>query len=668
MPAVTLSADMIVTVGGIRCRVVGIPQKGHVSLLQDHDQDTMTLDLEDLTKKISMGTAEITPVVTGNVGRDVKINGKLKGQLATMKPDERNVVLRRRDYIKAIEAYMPIPKTRDRLEPIIAETAKRIGDPKAPHWTTVARWYRDFLDGRRDLRALRPSYEKRGNRSARLSPDQEQIINQVIETRYLNARRAAPAEVMDAVNLGIAKHNSHLPKSRHMDFVAKRTIYRKLNKLDPYTVVRCREGKDIADRRFRAYGKSPVATRPLERVEIDHTVLDLILVDEETGLPLGRPTLTVAIDCYSRMIVGFYLGFEPPGWQTVMHCLRMMIMPKGEVIDGFPSINGVWPCFGACEVLVVDNGREFHSTDLEMACEQLGIEVVYAPRTKAWYKGKVERIFGTINTRLLRGVKGKTLPIAREIVGYDPQKDAIVNLGQFTEGFCKWIVDVYARTYHNGLCGVPLDVWNDGRERFPAVRLPASIDDLIAILSHVQERTIGKDGIVFKGLRYVSEDLNRILVVYKRTKNPKVQVKIDPSDLGSVFVAHPDGSGFFRVPARDPEYARGLNLWQHQVICKWRARRKHENDFDLSLMEAREEIRSIFNEVRARKQKIARTKKIARFNGQGSNRYIAAPKTAPSSQKPDPGSSGSSEFDQAAMMPSEDRPDTLDSEDWGYEE
>jgi len=36
-------------------------------------------------------------------------------------------------------------------------------------------------------------------------------------------------------------------------------------------------------------------------VELDHTVLDLIVVDEEDRLPIGRPTVTLALDVYCKI-------------------------------------------------------------------------------------------------------------------------------------------------------------------------------------------------------------------------------------------------------------------------------------------------------------------------------------------------------------------------------
>jgi len=47
---------------------------------------------------------------------------------------------------------------------------------------------------------------------------------------------------------------------------------------------------------------SPKPTRIAERVEIDDTPLDLVVVDLEDSLPTGRPTITYAIDVYSGIM------------------------------------------------------------------------------------------------------------------------------------------------------------------------------------------------------------------------------------------------------------------------------------------------------------------------------------------------------------------------------
>jgi transposase InsO family protein len=49
---------------------------------------------------------------------------------------------------------------------------------------------------------------------------------------------------------------------------------------------------------------------PLERVQIDHTRIDVVVVNEGDRLPIGRPWLTLAIDVASRVVLGFSVSLE----------------------------------------------------------------------------------------------------------------------------------------------------------------------------------------------------------------------------------------------------------------------------------------------------------------------------------------------------------------------
>jgi len=50
-------------------------------------------------------------------------------------------------------------------------------------------------------------------------------------------------------------------------------------------------------------------------------VVDVIVVDERRRLPIGRPYLTVAIDVFSRCIVGMVVTLEAPSALSVGLCL-----------------------------------------------------------------------------------------------------------------------------------------------------------------------------------------------------------------------------------------------------------------------------------------------------------------------------------------------------------
>ena len=73
-----------------------------------------------------------------------------------------------------------------------------------------------------------------------------------------------------------------------------------------------RYGKRRAEMEFRVSATGPETSRALQRVSMDHTPGDLIVVDDNSMLPLGRPTITSALDEHTRSPMGFYTGFGRP--------------------------------------------------------------------------------------------------------------------------------------------------------------------------------------------------------------------------------------------------------------------------------------------------------------------------------------------------------------------
>jgi hypothetical protein len=71
--------------------------------------------------------------------------------------------------------------------------------------------------------------------------------------------------------------------------------------------------------RLTTSGTEVHGDRPWDVVHIDHTLADLELVDEQTGINLGRPWLSIAFDAYSRRVLSFYLTFDnhDTNWQIL---------------------------------------------------------------------------------------------------------------------------------------------------------------------------------------------------------------------------------------------------------------------------------------------------------------------------------------------------------------
>ena len=120
------------------------------------------------------------------------------------------------------------------------------------------------------------------------------------------------------------------------------------------------------------------AERPNDVWQIDHTIVDLIVVDEETRLPIGRPYLTIAVDICTRMVAGFHLSLDAPSSVSVGLCILHAAYDKTSWLQE-RGVEHPWPVAGLPSVLQCDNGPEFHSRALKAACHEYGIKLVYRP-------------------------------------------------------------------------------------------------------------------------------------------------------------------------------------------------------------------------------------------------------------------------------------------------
>ena len=152
-----------------------------------------------------------------------------------------------------------------------------------------------------------------------------------------------------------------------------------------------REGRKAARDRFAPAIGSLEAEWPLSLVQIDHTLVDVIVVDSVNRAPIQRPWLTLAIDVYSRCVAGFHLSLEPPSATSVALCIAHAVLPKQHWLDE-RKIEGAFPTSGLMSRLHLDNAKEFHSEALRRGCEQYGISIDYRPVRTPHYGGHIERL------------------------------------------------------------------------------------------------------------------------------------------------------------------------------------------------------------------------------------------------------------------------------------
>jgi len=490
-----------------------------------------------------------------------------------------------------------MPRSQAVMTPIIEETwaDKRLWKDtfafdKPPNFTTVAQWIRIYQDADRDIRALVDRHRDKGNKDDRYDPKVITMVDDLIETRFLTEERPTIKSIHKDLKGMVALENVTRLRTEQFKTPSYGYLKRRIGELTPYDVCKARFGQRVADIKFRVAGNGALALRPLARACMDHSRMDVFVIDERTGLPLGRPWLTIVIDEFSRYILGYYLSFEEPSSVSMTRALRHALAPK----EASPDAKAEWDAWGIMEVLVVDNGMEFHARVLEAGAGRFGITIQFCPRRKPWYKGKVERFFGTLNTGLLVDMKGKTFSSILLKGDYDPAKHAVMTLSTLRRVVHTWIVDIYHQEDHSGLDNrPPALIWGngvDGMDRF----LPPSSLVLESAFSKSDTRRLTHKGIELDSLFYNCAALGALRE--RHGHEIDVEVRSYDDDLGSIVVVGPDGKTLIKVPALDQDYAAGLTRWQHRVCKRYQVRVLDEESRQISLLDARNRIRELIRQ------------------------------------------------------------------------
>lgn len=521
---------------------------------------------------------------------------------------------RRYKYVREVLDRRLTKFTEESLRPVIDKISREINDSSPPSTYTLYRWSTLLLKCGDDIRLLIPLTWKRGNRTRKFgykvkgsdADDGEQkaresdrkkadevadIVDKIINEVYLMEERPSVEITYDVIVAYITKLNSSREEEDKLPMPVRSSVYEIVSKIPEYEKDVARYGRRYADLKHKSVQQGPRPTRPLERVEMDDTKLDMFVIDSERCMPIGRATLFTAIDRFSSYPTGIDLSFNAPGYLSVMNCLIHAIKKKSYLKKCYPEIKNTWPCYGLMDSLVVDNAKHYWSESLEDAALELNFLIEYSPVRAPWYKAAIERFFGTINRQLLHHQPGTTFSNIFAKKDYDPKKNAVISLETLLKLIHIFIVDIFAQEIHDfdGFDDVPARRWKEGIEEFPPT-MPTKAEDLDVLIGQVEWRVITNNGVELFGLRYNCDEL---ATLRSELKGAQAKVKLNPNDLSIVHVANLKNGRYIHVPAKNQEYTKGLTLYQHDVIRRY-ARTRAKNFVDIeALCDAKETIREI---------------------------------------------------------------------------
>ncbi|WP_454826662.1 DDE-type integrase/transposase/recombinase [Paraburkholderia xenovorans] len=251
----------------------------------------------------------------------------------------------------------------------------------------------------RILRAVRAAGESLPARRRAATPKRRSGGRRQVSERQLELIREATERGNNPTNPnGEASFQLYVELSEEagVDLVSRKTYYSHRTK---FIDLKARQGP-----RF-AYNEEPATWylhvedkihggRPFHRVHIDHTKLDVFIKIRGKGGRIfrRRPWLTIVMDAETRAVLAFYLSIHAPSTISCMMAIRAMV----RTFRRTPAI------------IVVDNGKEFHSAAFNKLCDLLYITLQFRPAHKSRFGGVMERLFGTTNTKLIHYLVGNT--------------------------------------------------------------------------------------------------------------------------------------------------------------------------------------------------------------------------------------------------------------------
>lgn len=349
---------------------------------------------------------------------------------------------------------------------------------------------------------------------------------------YEPRRRARWSLTPEAIEVYYHAHGQptvawRLAKDAGMSVPSRRTFSRAIqDELSTAERAYARQGED-GRRQFELYRRHEPKARN-DVWEMDHAQLDIEILPLR-GRRLIRPWLTVIIDGFSRVIMGWALSVQPTSAE-VLAALREAIVldPERAPWGGIPVL------------LRFDGGKEFLSQAVSRAAAEVGFAAQPTAAYSPFQKGKVERLHQTICASVISKLPHYTGGPRRRN-GKLYTQPAPLSL-ELLQDHIREFVDAYNNEHqHSSLDGMtPAEKWASSAAP-PDVIAP---EKLRWMMMADQTRKVLKDGIHFGGEIFIAPKLARLV-------GETVQVRYMPHDLRSIEIftyrdgwlctAHPQG-------------------------------------------------------------------------------------------------------------------------------
>lgn len=438
--------------------------------------------------------------------------------------------------------------------------------------------------------SLLPGRRGREPGTRHLAAEAEQLISRGIEEFYLTREKPSIQAFRRWLRHEARKAGVATPSTK--------AITARINGLPRQTTMSRREGFKAANDRWEPSRGAMEAGYALEVVQSDHTLVDVIVVDDLYRKPIGRPWLTLMVDVASRTVPGFHLDLLAPSAVSVGMCMRHAVLPKKEWLAE-RGVTAPWPNDGLMDRLHLDNAKEHHCDALTRGCRTYSIALQYRPVRRPHFGGHIERLIGTM-MGAVHLLPGTTFSNVGERGDYDAEGRACMTLGELEAWLAAQIIGPYHAERHRGIGIPPALAWEEGLQRRPELmRLPLDPARFLFDFLPCVMRAVTPNGIELFNIHYWDDALS---CLYTRPKQ-RMPIRWDPRDLSRVWLELPNGE-HLEVPFRDLRRP-AITRWEQKMATQALRERGQAATNESQIFDAVETQRLILLEA-AHKTKAAR--------------------------------------------------------------
>ena len=288
--------------------------------------------------------------------------------------------------------------------------------------------------------------------------------------------------------------------------VPVKVLYRRWRQQDPQlpslpSIYRLLREHQLHAKARRQQRRQPLAgpTKCFEAPAVN----DLWMVDFSPGPYLHPPDTGRAIPTHLCLIIDDHSRLVPFGayhlqadTQSFHHTLKEAIRRRGLPLK-----------------LYTDQGGPFTNDHTRIVCARLGIRLLHAKPFHSWSKGKIERLFFTIQQDFEASLR---LPA-----------EAVFTLADLNAKFSTWLQTVYHQRVHSSTNMTPTERYQRGAHLVRALDPHLDLDQLF----YAQvTRTVRRDGTVRLD--------NRLYEVDLALRTLSITLRLDPFKLDRIEVYH----------------------------------------------------------------------------------------------------------------------------------